>query len=161
MHKLASYIIDFIFPPSHLELELRSLSPQNALGSLPKANKPEFPFISAIFDYKNDLVREMIWQIKYKKNRHAIHCSAYALCARLENNLILIPIPISKKRRKERGFNQCELLIDEILKFNPNLKKNFNLLIRSKDIDRQTFKDRNERIENIRNVFEVTGALSA
>ncbi|HEY9583522.1 MAG TPA: hypothetical protein VJI66_00990 [Candidatus Paceibacterota bacterium] len=161
MHKLALYIIDFIFPPSHLELELRLLSRQSALESLPRAGKPEFPFISAIFDYKSDLVKEMIWQIKYKKNKHAIRCAAYALQSRLQDNTMLIPIPISRKRRRERGYNQCELIVDEMIKINPNLKKDSNLLMRTRHIDKQTFKNRKERIENIKNIFEVASALSA
>ena len=103
----------------------------------------------------------MIWQIKYKKNKHAIRCAAYALQSRLQDNTMLIPIPISRKRRRERGYNQCELIVDEMIKINPNLKKDSNLLMRTRHIDKQTFKNRKERIENIKNIFEVASALSA
>ena len=49
-------------------------------------------------------------------------------------HVTLIPIPISNKRRKERGYNQCELIINEL----KNYKKDFSLLIRSKHIEKQT-----------------------
>jgi predicted amidophosphoribosyltransferase len=35
--------------------------------------------------------------------------------------------------------------------------KNFSLLIRTKDIDKQTFKNRQERLENTKNIFKVVG----
>lgn len=128
---------------------------------MPRTSATEFPFIESIFSYKNPLVKELIWQVKYKKNKHAVHLAAYALLQRLSKlsqSSLLVPIPISKKRRKERGYNQCELLIDEILKLDTENKfqKDFELLIRSKHIEKQTHKDRSERLENTKGIFEAT-----
>jgi competence protein ComFC len=104
------------------------------------------------------LVKELVWQIKYKKNKKAVGLAADALFAYLKEPALLIPIPISKKRRKERGYNQCELLIDGIMKLDVNkkLERDYGLLIRSKHIEKQTHKDRNERLKNTKNIFEVT-----
>lgn len=128
---------------------------------MPRTSATEFPFIESIFSYKNPLVKELIWQIKYKKNKHAVGIAAHALLHSLSDsppNTLLVPIPISKKRRKERGYNQCELLIDEILRLDTENKfqKDFKLLIRSKHIEKQTHKDRNERLENTKGIFETT-----
>ncbi len=150
------YIIDFLFPPNAEELELRTISPENFLKTTPRSIKTEFPFILSIFSYKYPLTRELILQIKYKKNKHAVAIAALALSKKVTADFLLIPIPISNKRKKERGYNQCELIIDEICKINPKISKDYTLLIRSKDIDKQTFKNRNERIENTKNIFEVT-----
>lgn len=56
-----------------------------------------------------------------------------------DKNIIIIPIPISKKRKLERGYNQSEILIKEILKKmkekeNINLENNLyiDLLIKNK-----------------------------
>lgn len=123
-----------------------------------KSTPTEYPFIKSVFSYKDPLVRELIWQIKYRKNKHALRLAGHALFESLDRPALLIPIPISKKRRKERGYNQCELLIDEIMKWNikNEFKKDYNLLIRAKHIDKQTLKNRSERIENTKNIFEVT-----
>ena len=103
-------------------------------------------------------MKELIWQIKYKKNKKAVEIASHALFQSLKEPSLLIPIPISKKRRKERGYNQCDLLIDEIIRLDSEnrFKKDYELLIRSKHIEKQTHKGRNERLENTKNIFEVT-----
>ena len=160
MHKLFEYLIDFIFPPSVEELQIRSYSVDWLYENGQKAGKTEFTFIKALFPYKNPIIKELIWQIKYKKNQHAIKCASYALYKNIystKSNITLIPLPISPKRRRERGYNQTELIIDQIIKFDKEkvLKKNYDLLIREKDIEKQTHKNRNERISNTKHIFKV------
>lgn len=164
MFNFLNTILDFIFPPSELELKLRLISKSELLNTGPFSKKTEFSFITSVFSYGNALIKELIWQIKYKKNRHAIECAGYALhqtLPKLYNSATLIPIPISKRRRNERGFNQSELIIDEIIRLDNDNKyiANYDLLIRAKNIDRQTFKNRDERFENTKNIFEVIGEI--
>lgn len=166
MYKSLQYIIDFLFPPKPEELLLRSKTVDWFLNNSPKASPTENSFIDALFFYKDPLVREMIWQIKYKKNMHAIKIAGYSLYEELiktnEGKLTLIPIPISKSRRKERGYNQCELIIDEIIKFDKKsqFSKDYTLLIREKDIEKQTLKNRKERIINTKHIFKVTNTIN-
>lgn len=158
---LWGFLIDLIFPPSPEDLELRKLSLENIFEKLPVAPAPPFPFITSLFAYKNKLVSTLIWNIKYKKDRHAIECGGYALYTKLKEmnlaNILLIPIPISKKRRKERGYNQCELLVNEIIKLDTEkiFKKDFDLLVRMKHMERQTLKNRKERLESAESVFDI------
>ena len=159
IRKLLNNVIDFIFPPNEFEMELRDITAENVFDRLPEANPTEFPFINSVFSYRNPLVKELIWQIKYKKNKHALSLAGYALNKKLleyPRPFLLIPIPISSKRRRERGYNQCELIIDEIIKINPEIQADFSLLIRDKNIDKQTFKNKSQRIENTKDIFEVT-----
>ena len=190
------FLIDFIFPPSEKELLLRSLSSENIYNNLPKALLPPYSFIDSLFAYKNSLVSELIWSIKYKKDEHAIKLGGYALYEELKDlhresqkkfhndsqkKIILIPIPISRKRHRERGFNQCELLIDEIIRLNeegrvgekdkPDRKlntknnletdninkfeKRYDILKRIKDIEKQTHKNRQERLVSSTNIFQA------
>lgn len=161
MYKLLNYVLDFIFPPNAQELRIRELPIDWLVKNVPKASQTEFPFIQSLFSYKDPLIKELIWQIKYKKNKQAVKCAAYALVSAINEPALLIPIPISKKRRKERGYNQCELLIDEMIAQDTAHKftKNFDILIRSKHIEKQTFKNRNERLENTKNIFEMVGEV--
>ena len=161
MYKLLNYILDFIFPPKPEEIRIRNLPIDWLSENSPKSETTEFPFIESLFSYKDSLIRELIWQIKYKKNKHAVECASYSLLQKLDTPAILIPIPISKKRRKERGYNQCELLVDAIIRQDIRniLTKNFSFLIRIKDIEKQTFKNRNERLENTRGIFEIVGEI--
>lgn len=160
MLKIFQYLIDYIFPPKDEELIIRNFDINWLILNGERAKNTEFPFINAIYSYKNHIIKELIWQIKYKKNTHAIKCAAYSLYNELNdkyNNALLIPIPISKSRRKERGYNQCELLINGIINFDKENKfsKDFDLLIREKDIEKQTHKNREERISNTKHIFTV------
>ena len=155
--RILYHIIDFLFPPSPEEVRLRKLSPEKFFEAAAKASSPEFTFIRSVFSYKDPLAKELVWQIKYRKNKKAVTIAAHALFKSLNGPALLIPIPISKKRRKERGYNQCELIIDEIMRLDAEGKfsKDYDLLIRSKHIEKQTHKSRNERLENTKNIFEA------
>ncbi len=158
MQSLLVHILDFLFPPSPESLKLRKLSPEEILKTFPTALPTPFSFITSVFSYKDPLVAELIWSIKYKKDKHSIECGAFTLFEKLKGKkAVLIPIPISKKRRRERGFNQCELLIDEIIKLDTenNLEKRYDILFRAKDGGEQKLKDRSGRLEN-KNIFSVT-----
>lgn len=69
------------------------------------------------------------------------------------NNKIIVPVSLHIKRLRWRGFNQAELLADEISKhFNLPLDK--LVLTRQKNnIPQVEVKDRKDRIENIRDAF--------
>lgn len=94
----------------------------------------------------------------------------------LGEKILLIPVPIHKKRRRERGFNQCELLCEEIMKIVSvanvvgganirgvvnNAEKNLNLQYESEIIvrkiyqDKQSWSDRDQRFKKISGVFDV------
>lgn len=164
MNKIIEILLDYIFPPKKIEITLRNTSKEALYLEYRKKMITEFPFIHSIFSYKDELIKELIWQIKYKKNRHAIECAGYVLYKEIswyliENKIpsaILIPIPISKSRRNERGFNQSEMIIDAIIKNDRNsiFKKDFISLIRVKDIDKQTHKNRDARLENSKDIFQ-------
>ncbi len=159
IRNILQYLIDFIFPPREEEVVLRIISITQFESQVPKALNG-----ISIFSYKHSLVKELVWQIKYRRNMRATHMAAYFLHRELVKygNVTLVPIPISKSRRKERGFNQCELIIDSILKYDTNniLSKDYSLLVRDKDIEKQTFKNRGERLENIKGIFRVTKSSS-
>ena len=166
---LFNIILHALFPISTTEMRVLSYSPSDAYRTLPRA--PEVPLTdaTAIFAYKNELVTQLIWSIKYKRSVCGLTIGAYALHERLKElrsihtsidstiHPILIPIPSSTKRLKERGFNQCELLVHEIKKLDTEntFTVTTNVLIRSKHISRQTLKNRVERLESARNVFSI------
>ncbi len=127
MHRFFAFLIDFLFPPTKEALALRAFSPAELVEKLPEAEPTSFPFITSLFSYKDPLVSELIHGIKNRKDPYFMELGGWALHGKLEGEL-LVPIPLSKKRRKERGYNQCELLIEEILKLDVEnkFKKDFD-----------------------------------
>jgi predicted amidophosphoribosyltransferase len=171
-HSIFGIILEALFPSSKADKKLFSYNKELAVEMLPVA--PDSPIISAqsIFAYKNDLVKSLIWNIKYKKSAKAIEIGGYALYLRIikiakkieAKQILLVPIPISHRRKNERGYNQCELLLNKIIEFNnisdksnnkPNIMACNDLIKRVVHKDRQTLKDRSHRLEDAKNIFEV------
>jgi ComF family protein len=66
----------------------------------------------------------------------------------------IIPVPISKKRRKERGYNQSELIAREIAK-RMQITYNNQCLFKTKNIVEQSKLNKEERQKNIQGVYEI------
>ncbi|MCX6813261.1 MAG: double zinc ribbon domain-containing protein, partial [Candidatus Azambacteria bacterium] len=114
----------------------------------------------AASQYKNPILKEMIHQFKYQsveslKKPLAELIIAYITKELLTNKLtnsVLVPIPLTLKRKINRGFNQSELLAKEIGKF-LNCPV-INLLKRKKFTSPQAeISDWQQRKENIANAF--------
>jgi competence protein ComFC len=161
-------VVDALFPLSAAELELFQLSPEEAWDTLTKAPAVPVEDATAIFAYKDERVSKLVWNIKYKKSETAARIGGYALFKKLsEMNLpggsVITPMPITKRRRKERGFNQCELLVNEVARLDTEKKFMIeaHILIRSHHSSRQTLKGREERLESAKGIFSVNSGLAA
>ncbi|MDE2041125.1 MAG: hypothetical protein KGI59_01925 [Patescibacteria group bacterium] len=167
--------LEALFPQAEAEKEVLSLAPAEIFRRLPRAS--EFPTREAcsVFAYADERVWRLIWALKYKKSRTAADICGHALLSilslylRAVPGIIIIPMPITSKRRRERGFNQCELIADAIEKLwnlsQPDAAEKASapndllvvrdLLLRTRHKARQTLKDRSERLENAENLFAV------
>lgn len=168
---IGKYLVDFIFPKEEHVTLLESLSPQDLLELLTPAQNNTSAGIVSLFDYKDANVKNLVWEIKYKGNNLlAEKISGYMLdvieseilevrlSKRFENPLLL-PIPISNKRRKERGWNQAETLASNVKKRDTRniFEYNPNILVKLVHTESQTkTHQREERIENIKNSMGVS-----
>ncbi len=115
-------LTDFLFPKSQKVLILEAMSAADLLLTLPPAQEPEDGNIIVLFDYSHPLVKEIIWEVKYAGNKKLATTLGEilydAIFQELEEKgtlakvhpVLLLPMPISGKRRFERGWNQAELL---------------------------------------------------
>ena len=133
---------------------------------LPRASDMPIPEATSIFHYKDERVSRLVWAIKYKKSLKGASLAAHSLYRILSSfesvipegmRMLIIPMPIAKARRRERGYNQCELILNEIEKSDSQkfFIFNKNLLERVRHTSRQTLKDRRERLESIQAIFAV------
>ena len=71
---------------------------------------------------------------------------------------VIIPVPISDKKRKKRGFNQCEYIANGVQQvINKPIKK--NVLFRKNNLRTQIMSSRYERWENISNQYYVKQSI--
>lgn len=140
------------------------------IGTFTPAERESAKWIYPLFEYHNPLIKKSIWLLKYKGKRRIAKIFAEVLYGKILEELsdltlledfrqpILIPIPLSLKRKRERGFNQAELICREIIKLdkNENLILEKNVLIKPKETEHQArIEDRNKRLKNIIGSFGI------
>ena len=106
------------------------------------------------YGYYKGALKELIHLFKFKKDFLAGEILANMLEEKLVNidkEYILTYIPISKKSKKIRGFNQCEY-IAKILSKNLGLRY-METLIKAKETKIQKELSRSERLENVKGSF--------
>jgi competence protein ComFC len=168
---LLNTILDVIFPTKCISCKEKGVDLcLRCLCSFPEAERESESWIFPLFDYRNPLTKKAIWLLKYKGKKRLAKIFAEAMYSRIleelgelaqfENFLepLLIPIPLARKRMRERGFNQASLLCAELIKLDKNINFGLekNILTKPKDTKHQAqIEDRKERLKNIVGSFAV------
>ena len=109
---------------------------------------------------KGSAYQVLLHELKYRGNKKtglylgrllggALKATSFANCD------FIIPVPLHRKRLRERGYNQSELIgqgVSEVL----GIPMIINLLIRSKHHETQTTMGRIERFENVSGCFSLS-----
>ena len=157
---IVSAFIDLLFPKQRLVRELESRDGIALRNFLPSAEHGRNS-IRAIFSYRDRRVRTLIWEIKYRANARLIESAAEVLLMEIHSHItagekiLLIPIPLSGKRLRERGFNQVEKLVAAVCKkdLSGSVENGSGLLIKQKHTVPQTELSRAERLQNLVGAF--------
>ena len=171
LRRTVTRTLDFLVPESCVECKTAGVVLcENCLRNIPPPAYAESKDIISLFDYRNGTIRKALWALKYRGGRRMgkilgglmyIKVTKAIESGQIENNsnkAILIPIPLSKKRLRERGFNQSEVLAEELS--HRNQEKNFtvetSVLYRARDTGSQALiKDRKTRMNNVKGCFAV------
>lgn len=111
------------------------------------------------FEYKN-LVRRLILDIKFNKKPYICKTFAYFLekCAKNLENLkkydIIIVVPLSRKRKLERGYNQS-LMVANIISQKTGIKIQKNILYKIRNTVPQSTLNKEEREANSKGVYKA------
>ena len=76
------------------------------------------------------------------------------MCVQIKKYDIIIPVPISKKRYKQRGYNQSAILAKDLAR---ELKAEYleNILVKIKDNAAQSSLNQDEREANVQGAYKV------
>lgn len=159
--QLIEFCQNLLVPESTKVQKLLRLDPNLLRDLLPKS--PVYSKdIFVLFDYQNQVVRLIVKSIKYKNNanlRKRIALYLYEEMMELSSEIalfegsppLLVPMPMSQKEKRERGFNQCEELVKEIKKIGgENIIVSYNTLKKVRETRRQTTLSKEERKENVK-----------
>lgn len=112
-----------------------------------------------IFEYQG-MIRKVILKYKFNDKSYLYKTMVNFLLKNekffqiLKSYDTIISVPISKKRRKERGYNQSELIAKEIAK-NLSIEYNNRCLFKVKNIIEQSKLNKEERQRNIQGVYKL------
>jgi len=119
--------------------------------------------------YKNSLIKKAIKKFKYPPFlRELTPYFCYLIISYFllienktilkdKNNSFLIPVPISPSRKRWRGYNQSEEITKQ-LSISLKIPILINNLIKIKKTRPQLKLSKSQRIENVKNVFEIKNA---
>ena len=108
----------------------------------------------AVFVY-DGLMRDLLHDLKFRRRRQIAESlgKLWALCAFIPPGTILVPLPLHPKKRRERGFNQAEVLTRQLAqRLNIPME---NALVRVLDTPPQSGLHPRMRIENVAGAFDI------
>lgn len=163
-----SWCFDAVLPPRERSARTQKRSTAD-IPITPTVHELLGEQIVAITDYKSDAVQDLIRALKYDGSGAAAALAAAVLADYLREELanarqfsareiLLVPIPLHRSRRRERGFNQIEIVLNALPKEfrNGTLSRLApEILVRSRETKQQTRLHRSERIKNMIGAFEV------
>lgn len=147
---------DVIFPPTKHELTLRSVTPRRFVSWYqPRTHE----HIVSISEYHLPEIKAAVTACKFEQNYHA----AQLLGALVQTHLttlvpkktIVIPVPLSARRKRKRQFNQVERVLQNIGQLPYPYTIECSLLARTLDTKPQTSLTRAERLKNVHQAFSV------
>lgn len=162
MRGLVSFF-DFLFPPRPTDLLVRGVT-EDALGEKMEPVLYGDGTVTALLPYRDRIVHALIIETKYYGNKTATTLLAHALTEYLleylyeetaieKRAIVLIPLPLSGKRKRERGYNQVEEVLREAAHTLPQVSIDTSLLHRVRHTSTQTSLSREKRRENVADAF--------
>ena len=155
--KIFNKILTVLFPQKCLgcKKENEILCPDCLL----KINRPDTPFLKGVHiaaNYQDMVLKKALWMLKYQGVKQLAKPLAQLIKERIwkkleTENWLVVPVPLSKKKLRRRGYNQAELIAKEL---SDNICA--DVLFKKFHTKSQVeVKDREERLANIVGSFEV------
>jgi ComF family protein len=149
-------LLDVLLPPRHEELVVRALNVDDVADFFDVQHSLHGWSVAPYDDVR---VRALVWEAKYHHNEHALTLIGHALFRALDEHMqhpvCIIPIPLSERRTRERGYNQ----VAEALRLGaPNTHRLIlpHALTRIRETVPQTQLARKQRLTNVVGCFAVS-----
>lgn len=164
-----SLLVDIVFPPRSTEICVRTMD-DTMPDITPRVFEEAQLEIICLLPYKDPNIHALIVEAKYHRNQRAWDILGGVFGDYIREYLgehryfethppVCVPIPLSRKRRSERGYNQTEEIVRRAFQDNADMVVDTKLLARTRDTRAQTKLSAKEREENLRDAFLVTRPL--
>ena len=161
-------VVDLCFPPRSTELVVRELHAGDLLQhTRPQAHALDSCAAYTLLPYDEPKVGACVREAKFHGNRQAARLLALCAASYIKEELaeraafgrrrtVLIPVPLSRARERERGYNQAERIARHIVAAVDGVEIDTKLLLRIRDTRPQTELDGEARRQNLRGAFAAT-----
>ncbi|MDB5245041.1 MAG: putative phosphoribosyltransferase [Parcubacteria group bacterium] len=159
-------ILDAVFPPRESEVRVRTCSADTLITLLSPAVVPgESHGAVGLLPYGNVMVQACVLEAKFHGNVRATQLLAHVLHEYLfefitetkefsQEKIIFVPIPLSRSRKRERGYNQTEQIARHaIIGLEEYISLESDLLARTRETLPQTTLGGDARRLNIKGAF--------
>lgn len=173
--------IDILFPKKTAVRRLEMMNSSDILAKAAKASSIGNSNFGALFSYHDAFAKKIVWEIKYRGNTKLANIIGKLLCEKIlhkiaegcffgdqlfgpHEKILVIPIPISARRLKHRGFSQTELIAKAMLEHIPeDLRESFlyrpDILEKIKETPPQaSLGSRASRLSNLFGAFALKNA---
>lgn len=173
IQKMWKNFLDLLFPTNYDRDFLNNLTAERFLSLTIPARPPSTPNTLAVVSYKKRLVKKAIQSLKFENNQQLSKLFAEIIYDNLVEELselnltinfnqpILITVPLSRQRQRERGYNQVDLIAREISRIDQGsfLEYKKDVLKKIKHTPPQSHtKNKVERMENLKDCFKVVNS---
>ena len=107
------------------------------------------------------IIKKKLIEYKFKDKSYLAQTFAQMIikdekiCRFFKKYDIITSVPVHKERKKQRGYDQCELIIKNLDKMNMNIKVEKDILVKTKNIKPQSTLNKKNRMKNIKNVYSI------
>lgn len=153
--KVFNFLIGAILPPSPDSIMTKDVTVESLL---PHKRMYSHSGITSLFSYEDEVIKALLWQLKFKGDQHASKLLGDVLAKYLEiytTPHIIIPVPLSRERFRERGYNQVSLIAEQSVARIDCVTYFDNVLVRTRDTVPQMKLSREKRLNNLKGAFAV------
>jgi competence protein ComFC len=122
--------------------------------------------IIAFFPYRNDIVRKALVELKDFRNKKIEKLIGTVVCTKLVETIanmgierpLLVPVPMTKKALRARGWNQCELIAGELSNADEGkmMEMRTDAIYKIRDTGDQVGRTRGERLASLESCMIVS-----
>lgn len=153
MLHIIARVVNALFPPPESVQLIEGLEPQGFLHHyLPSA----YQGTVALSHYRNPIIQAAVKSNKFYQSDHAATLLATLLSHWLDTlphgSYVIVPIPLSRARLRERGYNQVSAIVKRTL-LPKHITINEQLLGRTRNTEAQSHLARADRLRNLTDAF--------
>ncbi len=162
--RIFSALFGYLFPARCIDCEQQGfwICPKCRL-SLSPAKNPDHPWIISVWNYKDPRIKKLLWKLKFENKFSVLEDLGAPLYDHLADELterlfaenfaepLLVPIPLSVKSFKKRGYNQSKMIAQELARRSLGKLSVADALEKHSDTPTQhSIHNRRERLDNLR-----------